>query len=71
MELITRIAQVMMFVGDQKRRHQQHAGIAHLPHRGQNLARLLIDMGGEFLEMRFLAIVAGYCISAAVHHDVN
>src|SRR3954471_9927558 len=62
--------EVVMLVRHQKRRHQEHAGIAYLAYRGQHLARLFVDMGGQFLEMGFLAIIAGYCIGTAVDHYV-
>jgi hypothetical protein len=64
-------AQFMSFLVNQHGRHQQQAGISHLPHRCQHFARLFIDMGGKFLEMGFFAVITRDGVSAAIYHDID
>ena len=62
--------QIVMFVGKQQRRHQQHAGFAHLTHGTQHLARLDVDMRRQFLEVRLLAVIAGDGLGATIDHHI-
>src|SRR5262249_50135510 len=58
-------------VGEQEARHHQKAGIAHLADRSDELRHLAVDVAGQLLDVRLLAVVAGDLIGASVDLDVD